>query len=152
MGSHAWVLQLACKCQCPGRQHKPLATVKTVRGKRKVTGLKQALKYSSAYPAKMGIAVIQAWTNNARPENDTVQGPEPEIQVLSRIQFLGPGTQEELQFQSRRSEVRNIKVLQDMVRNKWRRRLGLLCTWTSHLQVLLHLAAPLCNSALIGKP
>ena len=68
MGSHAWVLQLACKCQCPGRQHKPLATVKTVRGKRKVTGLKQALKDSAAYPAKMGIAVIQAWTNNARPE------------------------------------------------------------------------------------
>ena len=73
MCSHAWVLQLACKCQCPGRKHRQLHTVKTVRGKRAVTGLKQALKDSAAYPRKMGIAVIQAWMNKANPT--TSQGP-----------------------------------------------------------------------------
>lgn len=62
MGSHAWVLQLACKCLCPGRVHKRLTTEKSVGGKRAVTGLKQALKDSAAYPAKMGIAVIHHWS------------------------------------------------------------------------------------------
>ena len=73
MGSHAWVLQLACKCLCPGRKHKQLCTMKTVRGKRTVTGLSQALQDSAAYPRNMGIAVIQAWMNKASPVKS--QGP-----------------------------------------------------------------------------
>ena len=68
MGSHAWVVQLACKCLCPGRKHKSLATVKNVRGKKVVTGVKQALKDSAAYPPQMGTAVIQKWMNNDCPE------------------------------------------------------------------------------------
>ena len=66
MGSHQWVQQLACKCQCPGRKHRPLATTKVVNGKRTVTGCNQALKDSAAYPAKMGIAIINAWIHSSQ--------------------------------------------------------------------------------------
>ena len=66
MGSHQSVEQLACKCRCPGRKHRPLATTKVVNGKRTVTGCKQALKDSAAYPAKMGIAIINAWIHSSQ--------------------------------------------------------------------------------------
>ena len=82
MCSHGWVLQLACRCTCPGRKHQRLSTEKTVGGKRRVTGLKQALKDSAAYPPKMGIAVIQAWMKNASPEK--TQG------LRSRARNSGP--------------------------------------------------------------
>ena len=73
MASHPWVQRLACKCKCPGRVHQPLATSKVVNGKCVVTGCKQALKDSAAYPLKMGIAVIDAWICNSGP--DEMQGP-----------------------------------------------------------------------------
>ena len=62
MGSHAWVRLLACKCLCPGRKHKLLVKECRIQGKRTVTGLKQALKDSAAYPAKMGTAIIDRWS------------------------------------------------------------------------------------------
>jgi len=86
MSSHAWVLQLACKCLCPGRKHKCLATVKTVGGKRTVTGVKQALKDSAAYPAKMGVAIIQAWMNKDRPEKEK----DPQPRAKPRAKNSGP--------------------------------------------------------------
>ena len=84
MGSHAWVLQLACKCLCPGHRHKKLISVKTVRGKRAVTGVKQALKDSSAYPPAMGTAVIQKWMSNACPEES--QSARPKRGPRSKVQ------------------------------------------------------------------
>ena len=41
MGSHAWVRQLACTCQCPGGMHKPLATIKNVKGKKQLQASRQ---------------------------------------------------------------------------------------------------------------
>ena len=65
MGSHPWVLQLAAKCRCPGRRHVKLVIEKIVNGKRTVTGKKQALRDSSAYPPRMGTDIIQKWMNSA---------------------------------------------------------------------------------------
>ena len=73
MGSHAWVQQLAAKCQCPGRKHVKLVIEKIVNGKRIVTGKKKALRDSSAYPPRMGTDVIQKWMNNVSVSG----GPEP---------------------------------------------------------------------------
>lgn len=64
MGTHPWVRRLALPCLCPGRVHKALHTLKFVNGKRRVTGCKQALKDSAAYPPNMGTAIIDAWMNN----------------------------------------------------------------------------------------
>ena len=64
MGNRPWVQRLACKCMCPRRKHVPLNTVKIVKGVRKVTGSKLALKASTTYPTKFGIAVINAWMSN----------------------------------------------------------------------------------------
>ena len=86
MGSHAWVLQLACRCRCPGRKHKSLVTVKNVRGKKAVTGVKQALKDSAAYPRAMGTAVIQKWMRNACPE----EGHGPQSKSAGTARSGGP--------------------------------------------------------------
>ena len=76
MGSHRWVRRLACKCKCPGRKHKLLVTTKMIKGVRKVTGSKQALKESAAYPAKLGIAVINAWKSSGE-DDEVIEGPGP---------------------------------------------------------------------------
>ena len=97
MCSHAWVLQLACKCLCPGRKHQQLCTMKTVRGKRTVTGLRQALRDSAAYPKNMGIAVIQAWMNKANPEKS--QGPRSKARTSgprSSVHAVGCGKKQDV--------------------------------------------------------
>ena len=100
MGSHAWVRQLACKCQCPGGKHKSLATVKNVRGKKAVTGIKHALKDSAAYPLAMGTAVIQKWMGNLCPE----EGHSPSSKARRT---------------SRKSKVRGSKCPRSKVKRSW---------------------------------
>ena len=89
MGSHSWVRQLACKCLCPGRKHKLLHKESRIQGKRTVTGLKQALKESAAYPAKMGIAIIDRWSK-AKSAGSRSGSPARSAGPKSKARCSGP--------------------------------------------------------------
>ena len=82
LGTADWIVQLARKCKCPGRQHVKLVTESFRDGVRKVTGRSAFLKDSAAYPAQLGRAIIAAWqSHEVHGPRSEVRGPKPLVQA-----------------------------------------------------------------------
>lgn len=76
-----WVKALGARCRCPGHRHLPLVRTAVINGKRKVTGIKGALKQSQQYPRALGRAIIKAWQQSLNCCAD-VQQPSPRSKAL----------------------------------------------------------------------
>ena len=66
-GTAAWVTQLRrkCSCICRPRHRKAAKAVKDKNGKTATSGEHTVLRESGAYPAAMGIAVVEAWSRGS---------------------------------------------------------------------------------------
>lgn len=62
VGTAPWVGQMRRECPCKSRLHRKAAVVVKDRcGKMATSGKRVVLRESGAYPAAMGVAVVQAW-------------------------------------------------------------------------------------------
>jgi hypothetical protein len=75
-----WVKHLAAACKCPGKLHCSLVHRIVCMNKVKVTGRKQQLRQSAAYPAAMGKFVVRIWKQHGN--SFTVHSPHPSGQPM----------------------------------------------------------------------